>query len=146
MNPASISLKETYFSSLQRLVQLYNLYYDFPVSTWTVILSIFIQNGAKTSDGRTVASNAHVHYRHRRILWGHPGHVPPIIEKRPCIYQFLLPFAPQYFGLPTQYFCQPYASEYTGRLVLLKFISCTKVYTNESLIILIFPLWPLGFL
>jgi len=35
---------------------------------------------------------------------------PPIIEKRPCIYCFLPPSAPQYFGLPTQYFWQVYAS------------------------------------
>src|SRR6218665_823890 len=51
-------------------------------------------------------------YIHRRRLWGQPGHVLPIIEKRPCICPFtdlsfvtfyhLLP--PQYFGLPTQYF------------------------------------------
>ena len=43
-------------------------------------------------------------------LWSQPGHVPPIIEKRPCIYHFLPPSAPQYFGLPTQYFWQVYAS------------------------------------
>src|SRR6218665_2870382 len=43
---------------------------------------------------------------HRRRL---RGHVPPIIENRTCIYHFLPPF-PQYFGLPTQYFCQVYAS------------------------------------
>src|SRR6218665_259184 len=36
-------------------------------------------------------------------LGGQPGHVPSVIEKRPCIYHFLPPFAPQYFGLP-QYF------------------------------------------
>jgi len=36
---------------------------------------------------------------------GNPGTCPPIIEKRPCIYQFSLPpSAPQYFGFPTQYF------------------------------------------
>src|SRR6218665_2321719 len=28
----------------------------------------------------------------------------PIIEKHPCIYHFLPPSAPQYFGLPTIYF------------------------------------------
>ena len=39
---------------------------------------------------------------------GQPGHVPPIIEKRPCIYHFL---PPQYFGLPTKYFGQVYASD-----------------------------------
>src|SRR6218665_3329833 len=27
-------------------------------------------------------------YTHRRRLSGQPGHVPPIIEKRPCIYHF----------------------------------------------------------
>src|SRR6218665_3530069 len=41
---------------------------------------------------------------HRRRFLGQPGHVPPIIEKRPCIYHFLPPLIPQYFGLPTQYF------------------------------------------
>jgi len=35
---------------------------------------------------------------------GCPGMCPPIIEKFPCIYHFLPPSAPQYFGLPTQYF------------------------------------------
>src|SRR6218665_1363216 len=29
---------------------------------------------------------------HRRRLWGQPGHVPPIIEKHPCIYHCLAPF------------------------------------------------------
>ena len=48
---------------------------------------------------------------HRRRLRGQPGHVPPIIENLPCIYHFLPTFAPQYFGLPTQYFCQVYASD-----------------------------------
>src|SRR6218665_2318508 len=43
-----------------------------------------------------------------------PWHVPPIIENRPCIYHFLPPFAPQYFGLPTQYFCEVYASGRDG--------------------------------
>jgi len=43
-------------------------------------------------------------YCHRRRLGGSPGTCPPIIEKRPCIYHFLPPFAPQYFGLTTQYF------------------------------------------
>ena len=51
---------------------------------------------------------------------GQPGHMPPIIEKRPCIYHFLPPSAPnilvcppnilvcpQYFGLPSQYFGLP---------------------------------------
>jgi len=33
----------------------------------------------------------------------------PIIEKRPCIYHFLPLFAPQYYGLPTQYIWQVYA-------------------------------------
>ena len=42
---------------------------------------------------------------------GQPGHVPPIIEKRPCIHHFLPPSAPQYFGLPTQYFWQVYTSD-----------------------------------
>ena len=37
-------------------------------------------------------------------LGGSPAHAPPIIENCPCIYHFLPPFAPQYFGLPTQYF------------------------------------------
>ena len=38
-------------------------------------------------------------------------HAPPrIIEKRPCIYHFSPPLATQYFGLPTQYFWQVYAS------------------------------------
>src|SRR6218665_2697407 len=41
--------------------------------------------------------------KHRRRLWGQPGHVPSIIEKCTCIYYFLPPSAPQYFGLPTQY-------------------------------------------
>jgi len=40
---------------------------------------------------------------------GSPGTCPPIIEKRPCIYNFLPP-SPKYFGLPTQYFWQVYAS------------------------------------
>ena len=35
---------------------------------------------------------------------GSPGTCPPIIEKRPCIYHFLPPFALQYFDLQTQYF------------------------------------------
>src|SRR6218665_327782 len=33
-------------------------------------------------------------YNHRRRLRGHPGHVPPIIENRPCIYHFLPSFCP----------------------------------------------------
>src|SRR6218665_608421 len=48
---------------------------------------------------------------HRRRLWGGSlGTCPPIIEKRPCIYHFLLPSAPQYLGFPTQYFLQVYAN------------------------------------
>ena len=47
---------------------------------------------------------------HRIRLRGQPGHVPSIIEKCPCIYHFLPPFAPPYFGLPTQYLWQVYAS------------------------------------
>src|SRR6218665_3356646 len=39
---------------------------------------------------------------HRRRLWGQPGSMPPIIEKRPCFHQ-LLPRFPQYFGLPLEY-------------------------------------------
>jgi len=35
-------------------------------------------------------------------LRGQPGHVPPIIEKRPCIYHFLPPFAP-----PNTLVCPP---------------------------------------
>src|SRR6218665_973118 len=31
---------------------------------------------------------------HRRRLWGQPGHVPPIFEKRLCIHQLLPPFPP----------------------------------------------------
>src|SRR6218665_2725587 len=31
-------------------------------------------------------------YTHRRRLSGQHGHVPPIIEKRPCIFHFLPPF------------------------------------------------------
>src|SRR6218665_521153 len=36
-------------------------------------------------------------YTHRRRLSGQPGHVPPIIEKRPCIYHFSSPFATNIF-------------------------------------------------
>jgi len=36
-------------------------------------------------------------YTHKRRLWGQPGHVPPIIEKRPVITIFYLP---QYIGFP----------------------------------------------
>jgi len=41
-----------------------------------------------------------------------PGHVPPIFEKRQCIYHFLPLLSPHYFVLPTQYFWQVYASDY----------------------------------
>src|SRR6218665_137529 len=49
---------------------------------------------------------------YRRRLWrGSPGTCPaPIIEKCPCIYHFLHS-ASQYFGFPTQYFGQVYASD-----------------------------------
>src|SRR6218665_3329834 len=40
-------------------------------------------------------------YTHMRRLSGQPGHVPPIIEKHPCIYHFLPPFAPNIFDKPT---------------------------------------------
>src|SRR6218665_926025 len=33
-----------------------------------------------------------------------PGYMPPIIEKRPCIYYFTTICAPNIFVLPTQYF------------------------------------------
>src|SRR6218665_1333572 len=52
------------------------------------------------------------HARHRRKLWGGcPGTCPPTIEKCPCIYHFLPPSGPQYFGLPTHYFLQVYAGD-----------------------------------
>src|SRR6218665_2859711 len=51
---------------------------------------------------------------HRHRPWGSPGTCPQIIEKHPCIYHFLPPFAaPQYFGLPTQYLSQVYANGIT---------------------------------
>src|SRR6218665_3128423 len=40
-------------------------------------------------------------YTHRRRLSGQHGHVPPIIEKRPCIFHFLPPFAPNIFDKST---------------------------------------------
>ena len=45
-------------------------------------------------------------YTHRRRLSGQPGHVPPIIEKRRCIYHFLPPFAPNIFDKSTPV-CRP---------------------------------------
>src|SRR6218665_1887834 len=38
--------------------------------------------------------SVHISLCHRQSLMGQPGHVLPIIEKRPCIYHFLPSFAP----------------------------------------------------
>src|SRR6218665_3735448 len=54
-------------------------------------------------------AQARAHHTIGVDLGGSSGTCPPIIEKRPCIYHFIPP-SPQYFGLPTQYFGQVYAS------------------------------------
>src|SRR6218665_1470296 len=58
-----------------------------------------------------VGPSLNIRCQHRRRLRGQPGHVPPpVIEKRLCIYYFFYHLSPHYFGLPTQYLWQVYAS------------------------------------
>ena len=73
----------------------------------TILTSLF-------SERCRTLSNSNLAYRHIQCIfqrpphiqiqklsyaltWGQPGHVPPITEKRPCIYHFLPPFAPLKF-------------------------------------------------
>ena len=78
-------LRQRYIQTFVGYIRTLHIGLRFTATFWQINTELIIS----LIKNSTITTNTH-----RRRLWGQPGHVPPIIEKRPCIYHCLPPSVP----------------------------------------------------